>query len=268
MSDSPYLVRPGKAFRLDRIDPADTGPFKGKKDAEAATQANRERLRQLQQVLYAQARHAVLIVLQGTDTSGKDGAIEHVFSSINPQGCSVTSFKVPSALELAHDYLWRIHRQAPPRGMIAIFNRSHYESLLVERVHDLVPGKVWSRRFDHINAFEKMLADEGTLLLKFFLHISRKEQKERLRARLSDPKKKWKFDPADLAERKLWDDYQRAYEDVLSRCSTQHAPWYVVPADRKWFRNWVISDTIVRAMKKLRLEYPPPIQGIERIRIP
>src|SRR6476659_10416888 len=185
------------------------------------------------------------------DCGGKDGSIEHVFSSVNPQGCQVTSFKVPTPLELAHDYLWRIHQAVPPKGMIGIFNRSHYESVLVERVKNLVPKDVWSRRYRHINEFERLLADEGTTIIKFFLHISKDEQKRRMQARLDDKQKNWKFNVGDLKERALWDDYQEAYQDALRECSTDYAPWYVVPADKKWYRNWVISDTIVRTVQSL-----------------
>ena len=267
MIDSPYLVRPGKKINLNKFTTHDSGPFKDKQHAEPITLACCERLGELQQLLYAQSKHGLLIVLQGMDSAGKDGAIKHVFSSVNPQGCAVTSFKVPSSEEWSHDYLWRIHKCAPPRGMIGIFNRSHYESVLVERIHRIVPSDVWKRRFDHIVAFEKLLADEGTIILKFFLHICRDEQRERLQARLKDPAKNWKFNPGDLTERKLWDDYQEAYEDALSRCSTEFAPWYIVPSDRKWFRNWVISDTIVRTLERLKLKYPPPAEGIEKYKV-
>jgi PPK2 family polyphosphate:nucleotide phosphotransferase len=267
MTSSPYLVRPGKELHLGRIRTDDTGPFKSKQQAELPTQANCRRLAELQRILYAQARHAVLIVLQGMDGSGKDGAIAHVFGSVNPQSCFVTSFKAPSPDELAHDYLWRIHQHTPRLGTITIFNRSHYESVLVERVRGIVPKSVWSRRYEHINAFERMLADEGTTILKFFLHISKEQQKQRLEIRLKDPTKNWKFDPSDLDTRRLWDEYQAAYQDALPQCSTEYAPWYVVPSDRKWFRNWVISDTIVRALEGLKLKYPPAIKGIERFQV-
>jgi PPK2 family polyphosphate:nucleotide phosphotransferase len=267
MIDSPYRAEPGKKNHLTEIDTADIGQFKEKDDAAKPTEHNLKKLAKLQELLYAQAKHAVLIVLQAMDTGGKDGAIEHVFSSVNPQGCTVTSFKQPTHLELRHDFLWRIHQAAPPKGMIEIFNRSHYESVLVERVHNLVPESVWSKRYDRINEFEKMLSDEGTLILKFFLHISKDEQKKRLQARLDDKKRHWKFDPNDLKERKFWGDYQEAYADAIRYCSTKYAPWYVVPADHKWFRNWVISDTIVRALEKLKMDYPPAPAGLENIKI-
>jgi PPK2 family polyphosphate:nucleotide phosphotransferase len=267
MIDSPYRAKPGKRRNLAEISTSSTGKFKDKEDAAKSMEHNLKRLARLQELLYAQSKHAVLIVLQAMDTGGKDGAIEHVFSSVNPQGCTVTSFKQPTPLEHRHDFLWRIHQAAPPRGMIEIFNRSHYESVLVERVHDLVPKSVWSKRYDRINEFEKMLSDEGTVILKFFLHISKEEQKKRLQARLDDKKRHWKFDPNDLAERKFWNDYQEAYEDALRKCSTHDAPWYIVPADHKWFRNWVISDTIVRSLEKLRMDFPPASAELDKIKI-
>lgn len=265
MIDSPYLVVPNKKLKLSKHQTDDTGHFRNKEDAVPAVRANLDKLDKLQELLYAEAKRSLLIVFQAMDAGGKDGAIEHVFSGLNPQGCSVTNFKVPSAEELAHDYLWRIHAAVPRKGMIGIFNRSHYESVLVERVKQLVPEKTWSRRYDHINAFEKLLADEGTVILKFFLHISPEEQKRRLQARLEDPQKNWKFNPGDLAERKRWDDYMEAYDDALEKCSTEHAPWYIVPADHKWFRNWVVSDVIVRTLESLHMKYPKPLEGIEKI---
>jgi PPK2 family polyphosphate:nucleotide phosphotransferase len=267
MIDSPYLAEPGKKVHLSKFKTDDTGDFADKSDAADTIAKNLKKLRKLQDVLYAQAKHAVLIVFQATDAGGKDGAIDHVFSGVNPQGCSVTSFKVPSTLELAHDYLWRIHAAVPARGMIGIFNRSHYESVLVERVKKLVSKEVWHRRYEQINHFEQMLSDENTTIIKFFLHISKDEQRKRLQARLEDEQKNWKFSPADLAERKFWDDYIQAYEDVLEKCSTRQAPWYIVPADHKWFRNWVISDTIVRTLDKLDLNYPKAIEGIEKYKV-
>jgi PPK2 family polyphosphate:nucleotide phosphotransferase len=267
MVKSPYLVKPGKKFKLSKIDSSDTDEFKDKEEAAKAAAKNLQKLKDLQDVLYAEAKHAVLVVFQAMDAGGKDGSIDHVFSGVNPQGCQVTSFKAPTDMELAHDYLWRIHDAAPRKGMIGIFNRSHYESVLVERVKDLVPRHVWERRYDHINAFEKMLADEGTVIIKFYLHISAKEQKQRLEARLEDPAKNWKFDAKDLEERRHWDAYTEAYEDALERCSTDHAPWFVVPSDHKWYRNWVISDTLVRTLEKLDMKYPPPAPGIEDLEV-
>jgi PPK2 family polyphosphate:nucleotide phosphotransferase len=265
MTDSPYLVVPGEKFHLKDRRSDDTRPFADKKEGKAACEANMELLDELQERLYAQAKHALLVVLQAMDTGGKDGTIESVFGAVDPQGCMVTTFKAPTPLELAHDYLWRVHLAVPPKGMIGIFNRSHYESVLVERVKSLVATDVWSRRYKHINDFERLLADEGVTIVKFFLHISKDEQKRRLEARLARPEKNWKFNPNDLKERQRWDDYQAAYEDALRECSTKHAPWYVVPADKKWFRNWVVSDVLVRTLKGLKMEYPPPPPDLDRI---
>ncbi|MGN6725383.1 MAG: PPK2 family polyphosphate kinase, partial [Tepidisphaeraceae bacterium] len=197
----------------------------------------------------------------------KDGTIDHIFSGVNPQGCQVHAFKVPTPLEKAHDFLWRIHNAAPPKGMIGIFNRSHYESVLVERVHNLVPKSVWKERYAHINHFEKLLADEGTTIVKFYLHISRDEQARRMQDRLEDAKKNWKFSPADLEERKLWDDYMKAFDDALEKCSTKHAPWYVVPSDHKWYRNYVISEILVKTLKQMDLHFPKPIPDIGKYRV-
>ena len=264
--DSPYLVPPGgRKFRLKDVKTDDRGAFRDKDDAAGPTQENLDALDGLQERLYAGGKHAVLVVFQAMDAGGKDGAIEHVFSGINPQGCAVTSFKAPTPRELSQDFLWRVHAAVPPRGTIGIFNRSHYESVLVERVRGLVPKSVWERRYDHINHFERLLADEGVTILKFFLHVSKDEQRRRLQARLDDPTKNWKFNVGDLKERGRWDDYQQAFEDALRRCSTDHAPWYVVPADRKWFRNWVVSDTLVRTLKKLNLKFPDPEPGLDRV---
>jgi PPK2 family polyphosphate:nucleotide phosphotransferase len=263
--DSPYLVTPGKKFHISDVKTNDTGPFKEKDETAAEIKKNLKKLSDLQELLYAESKHALLVVLQAMDTGGKDGAIRHVFSGVNPQGCSVTSFKVPTELEKAHDFLWRIHQAVPARGMIGIFNRSQYESVLVERVHNLVPEKVWRNRYDQINDFEEMLTDEGVIILKFFLHISKEEQKRRLLARLEDPEKHWKFSVNDLKERELWDDYQEAYQDAISKCSTKAAPWFVVPADHKWFRNWVLSDTIVRALRKLHMKYPEAPKNLDKV---
>jgi len=265
MIDSPYLIEPGKKFKISAQKPDDTGDFKDKEEAHQKVEANLKKLISLQDKLYAGAEKAILIVFQAMDGGGKDGAISHVFSGVNPQGCTVTSFKVPSHQELAHDYLWRIHAAAPARGMIGIFNRSHYESVLVERVKKIAPKEVWSRRYDQINSFEKLLCDEGTTILKFFLNISWEEQKRRMEKRLADPHKNWKFDPEDLKNRERWGDYMDAYEDAIQKCSTEHAPWYVVPADHKWFRNWLISDLLVRTLEKMDPKYPPPLKDAEDI---
>jgi len=252
-----YRVKPGMRVDLSVWDTKDRSAFDGDKSAgkDAAKDANR-RLEGLQELLYAEGKQRVLVVLQAMDTGGKDGVIRHVFEGVNPQGVKVAGFKVPSKLERAHDYLWRVHQKTPGKGEIAIFNRSHYEDVLVVRVHKLVPDAVWSRRYDHINAFERMLADEGTVILKFFLHISKEEQRERLQARLDEPEKRWKFSLGDLDERKLWDDYVAVYEDVLSKTSTEWAPWYVVPADRKWYRNLVIGTVLTEALEGLDMHHP------------
>ncbi|WP_457629107.1 polyphosphate kinase 2 family protein [Oceanithermus sp.] len=252
-----YRVQPGSKF-----DPASwptregDGFAGGKKIARKELKAIGKKLSELQARLYAEGQRALLVVLQGMDTAGKDGTIRRVFRMVNPQGVKVTSFKKPSELELAHDYLWRVHARVPARGEIGIFNRSHYEDVLVVRVHNLVPPGVWSRRYDHINAFEQMLADEGTRIVKFFLHISKEEQKRRLEARLEDPKKRWKFNPADLAERELWDDYMAAYAEALGRTSSDHAPWYAVPADRKWQRDLIVARVLLETLEAMDPQFP------------
>jgi PPK2 family polyphosphate:nucleotide phosphotransferase len=265
--DSPYLVKPGSRAKLSKWTTDETGRFKDKSEGRDATEGNLKKLDEMQEVLYAQSKFAVLIVLQAMDAGGKDGTIESIFSGVNPQGCAVSSFKAPSSLELSHDYLWRVHAACPSRGMIGIFNRSHYEDVLIARVKKLVPKQVWNKRYRHINEFERMLADEGTTIIKFYLHISKQEQNERMKARLADRAKRWKFNPADIVEGKRWDDYMEAFEDTLSECSTDHAPWYVVPADHKWYRNWVVSDIIVRTMKKLDLKYPDEVEGLDKIKL-
>lgn len=251
-----HLVRPGEKVSLADIDPRDKGPHKGKADAVDDLRAAHEQLVELQKVLYAEARRGLLIVLQAMDTGGKDGTIRAVMSGVNPQGCYVTSFKAPSQEELAHDYLWRVHARVPRRGMIGIFNRSHYEDVLIVRVHGLVPPEVWRKRYDQINHFERYLAENDITIIKFFLHISREEQKKRLQARLDDPSKHWKFSVDDLPERERWDDYQKAYEDMLNRTSTEWAPWHVVPADRKWYRNVVVNHTIAETLRRMDPRYP------------
>ena len=267
MIDSPYRVKPGRTVKLKDFATDDTGKFEHRKDCEDESDKNRLKLRKIQDVLYAESRRSLLVVLQAMDAGGKDGTIDYIFSGINPQGCQVTSFKVPSALEKSHDFLWRIHTAAPHDGMIGIFNRSHYESVLVERIHEIVPKSVWKKRYDHINAFEQMLSDEGTRVVKFFLHISKKEQLQRIQARLDDPQKNWKYNPDDLTERKRWDEYNTAFEDLLGRCSTDDCPWYVVPSDHKWYRNWVISDILVRTLKDMNPKYPDPIPNIDKIKL-
>ena len=219
------------------------------------------KIEELQEKLYAESKHKVLVVLQGMDTAGKDGTIRHVFDGVNPSGVKIASFKKPTDLELSHDYLWRIHQKTPKRGEIVIFNRSHYEDVLVVKVHNLVPKNKWSKRYEHINNFEKMLVDEGTTVLKFFLHISKDEQRERLQERLDRPEKNWKFAMGDIKERKLWDQYQEAYEDVLEKTSTKMAPWHIIPADRKWQRNFFIATLMLKALEGLKLEFPKAVDA-------
>jgi PPK2 family polyphosphate:nucleotide phosphotransferase len=252
-----YRVKPGRAVHVDDWDPDDSSGHKqGKKTAEKELARLSERLEKLQEVLYAEHKHKLLVVLQGMDTSGKDGTIRHVFQGVNPQGVSVVRFEQPTRPELDHDYLWRVHAHTPAKGEMVIFNRSHYEDVLIVRVHELVPPKTWKRRYQQICDFERMLVEEGNTILKFFLHISREEQKQRLEARLKDPQKRWKFSLTDVEERKLWPDYMKAYEDALEKTSTEWAQWYVVPANHKWYRNLVVSTAIVQALESLKMEYP------------
>lgn len=261
-----YRVAPGAEVDLSRWDPEDLSAFDGdKKAGRAATKALNKQLESLQELLYAEGKQKVLVVLQAMDTGGKDGTIRHVFDGVNPQGVKVASFKKPTPEELAHDYLWRVHKHTPGRGEIVIFNRSHYEDVLVVRVHNLVPEEEWQRRYEQIKDFERMLAEEGTTILKFYLHINKEEQKERLQARLDEPEKRWKFAKGDLAERARWADYQAAYEAVLSRTSTEHAPWYVIPANRKWYRNLVISTILVDTLQGLDMRFPAAEEGLEGI---
>jgi PPK2 family polyphosphate:nucleotide phosphotransferase len=264
----PFLIPPGVRVSLDDYDPDSTGDFAKKSEAKAELKRNTERLQELQEVMWAEGKHSLLIVLQAMDAGGKDGTIKHVMSGVNPQGCQVTSFKVPTEEELDHDYLWRIHKATPRRGYIGIFNRSHYEDVLVVRVHNLVQENVWRQRYEQINHFEKLLADTGTTILKFFLYISKDEQKERFEARLRDPRKNWKFSMGDVEERGRWDDYMAAFEDALSRCSTPWAPWHVVPANRKWYRNLVVYEVIIDTLEKLDMQYPPPLADADKIVIP
>ena len=248
----------GTRVRLKDFDPGDTTRCRDKDEALEVLQKQVRRMAELQQVLFAQGKHALLIVLQGMDGAGKDGAIRHVMSGLNPQGCRVTAFKAPTPEERAHDFLWRVHRETPPLRWIGIFNRSHYEDVLAARVLEIVPRPVWRGRYDHINHFEKLLADSDVTVLKFFLHISKDEQKERLEKRLEDPRRAWKFDPVDWENRKRWKDYMAAYEDAINRCNTPWAPWQIVPANKKWYRNLVVSEQIVRTLEEMRLEYPAP----------
>ena len=254
-------VKPGRRARLKSYNPAARLGFKDREHCSESLEKNLRRLSELQQVLAADKRHALLVILQAVDAGGKDGTIRHVMSGVNPQGCEVTSFKAPSAEESAHDFLWRVHKAVPPRGDIGIFNRSHYEDVLVARVHNLVPKAVWSRRYEQINAFEKILAENSIRILKFFLHISREEQLKRFKERIADPTKNWKISKADFQERKHWNEYVAAYEAALTNCSTPWAPWFVIPANRKWARNFAVSQIIVETLEELRLKYPPaPIE--------
>jgi len=256
------IVKPGSKLRLKDRDPGETF---GKHRNDKAHEKTLRRLRELQHLLFADKRYALLVVLQGLDASGKDGTIRHVMSGVNPQGCEVTSFKAPSNGELSHDFLWRIHRAVPNRGNIGIFNRSHYEDVLIVRVHELVAKEVWHRRFRQINDFEHMLTDNGVTILKFFLHISRQEQRNRFEARIRDSSRNWKLSLPDFEERQHWDNYVEAYEEALQKCSTDRAPWYVIPSDHKWFRNYVVADLIVRALNRMRLKYPPPTVDISKV---
>jgi PPK2 family polyphosphate:nucleotide phosphotransferase len=253
---APFRVAPNKKVHLADHDPANTEGIE-KRDGKAASEKLVLQLDALQELLYADGRHKLLVILQGVDACGKDGTIRAVFEGVNPQGVNVASFKKPTDEELAHDYLWRVHSRLPRSGEISIFNRSHYEDVLVVRIHDLVPRDRWMKRYDHIRAFEQMLADEGTTIVKFFLHVSKEEQRVRLQDRIDNPNKRWKFSPADLGERKLWDQYTAAFEDMLEKTSTKDAPWYVIPADRNWFRNLVVSQVLVDTLGQLDLRHPP-----------
>jgi PPK2 family polyphosphate:nucleotide phosphotransferase len=259
------LVKPGAKVNLARIDPAATPGFRDKAHAQEVLLESGARLGELEYLLYASRQHALLIVLQAMDTGGKDGAIRHVASALNPQSCQVTPFKKPTEEELGHDFLWRIHKAVPPKGVIGIFNRSQYEDVLIVRVHQLAPKSAWSKRYEQINNFEQMLAENGVTILKFFLHISKDEQKKRLEQRLADPAKNWKATPNDFDERKYWDDYTAAYEDALSKCSTPWAPWFIIPANRKWFRNVAISQIIVETLEKLEMKLPKPTFELSKI---
>lgn len=258
-----FRLKPGHKINIEDLDTSSHAGFDNKEAGLAAAQDLVQQLGELQELLYAEHKHKVLVVLQAMDTGGKDGTIKKVFEGVDPQGVRVASFKVPTPVEQDHDYLWRIHKEVPGKGELVIFNRSHYEDVLVVRVHELVPREIWERRYEEINNFEKLLYDEGTLILKFFLNISKDEQKQRLQDRLDDKTKIWKYNPGDLQERALWDEYMKAYEDVLNKTTTDYAPWYVVPADHKWYRDWVVAGSIVEAMKDLKMQYPPPAFDVD-----
>jgi polyphosphate:nucleotide phosphotransferase, PPK2 family len=255
MDTDKLKVKPGSRVKLIDRHADDTHGYT-KEKASRELQQYRTRMAELQEMMYAEKKHALLIVLQAPDAGGKDGTIRTVMSGVNPQSCQVTSFKAPTPIELGHDFLWRVHKAVPIKGDIGIFNRSHYEDVLIVRVHTLVPKSVWSKRYEYINVFERILSDSGVTILKFFLHISKEEQKKRFEQRLEDPNKMWKANPTDFEERKLWDEYIDAFEDALSKCSTEVAPWHIIPADKKWFRNLAVSQLIVEALEGLDMKYP------------
>jgi len=254
-----YQIKPGEKIELQNFDPNDSSEFDGKKKTgqKALLEVVKE-IKALQELLYAEGKNRLLVIIQAMDTAGKDGVIRKVFGGVNPQGVRVAPFKVPSSLELSHDYLWRVHAQTPKKGEIVIFNRSHYEDVLPVRVLNLMPEEVWSKRYHHINEFERLLVDEGTVILKFYLNIDLQEQAERFLDRLEEPDKHWKFNPGDLEDRKLWDSYMEAYEDLLNKTSTEWAPWYVIPSNKKWYRN-LLAATIVRdTLLDMKMEFPAP----------
>ena len=262
-----FGVEPGAKVRLGKIDPAFTGKHESHEAATPQIEKHVERMSKLQYLLYADGNQSLLVVLQALDAGGKDGVVRHVFSAMNPQGTSVYGFKQPSKYEAAHDFLWRAHQHAPAKGEVVIFNRSHYEDVLVVRVHKLVPKSVWSKRYDLINDFEKMLSENGTRIVKFYLHISPEEQLERFKQRLDDPTRQWKISESDYSERELWRDYIEAFEDAMEKTSTRHAPWYVIPSNHKWFRNLAISEIVADTMEDMDLKLPPTqvdIAGIRR----
>jgi len=260
------IVEPGSKVKLDKIDASYAGEHETAEQALPETEQHCRRLRDLQYLMYAEDKRSLLVCLQAMDAGGKDGTIRHVIGAMNPQGCSVQAFKQPSTEEAAHDFLWRVHAACPRRGRVVVFNRSHYEDVLVARVHQLVPRKVWSKRYDAINAFERQLAESGTHILKFYLHITKDEQLARFRKRLDDPTRQWKISEADYIERAFWDDYIEAYQDALSQCSSRHAPWFVIPANRKWLRNLAISQIIADTLASLGMSFPKPTVDIAEIR--
>ncbi len=264
---SKYLIEPHGKVRLSKLATDTTDGFSSEGAAAAVLAKHRKRLEDLQEVFYASQEKALLIVLQGMDTAGKDGTIRHIFAGINPQGCEVSAFKVPSPLELRHDFLWRAHAAVPPRGMIGIFNRSHYEDVLSPRVHKVVNAGTVEKRLEDIVEFERMLADSGVVILKFFLHLSQAEQTKRLQSRIDTPDKHWKLSAADFKERRFWPEYERAYEDAITATSRKHAPWFVVPSDHKWYRNVVLSGILVDAMERLKLRFPAPTVDAKTLKL-
>jgi len=259
-----FRISPGDQIRLRDFDPSYTGND-GKRDALGKVEELREKMGDLQQRLFAERKRSLLIILQALDAGGKDGVIKHVIGSMNPDGCHVANFKEPTERELAHDFLWRVEAQTPARGEVAIFNRSHYEDVLIVRVHNLVPKSTWSQRYAQINDFEGRLIQNGTRILKFFLHISKEEQKQRLQERIADPLKRWKYSAGDLEERKRWDDYMAAYEEAIARTSTAEAPWYVVPADHKWYRNWAVSRIVIETLAEMDPRFPAPEEDLDGV---
>lgn len=266
VSRSDFLVKPGSRVRLADVDASFHTAHTTEEDAQKTIKENREHISELQKKLYGEKKHSLLIVLQGIDAAGKDGVCWHVMSSMDPQGTYVKGFKQPTAEELHHDFLWRIHRYTPALGEVAVFNRSHYEDVLVTRVHNLVPKKIWSKRYDMINNFEEMLSAQNTTILKFFLYISPDEQLRRFEKRLDDPARQWKISESDYKERALWNDYIAAYEDMLKKCSTSYAPWYVIPSNHKWFRNLALSHIIKKTLEKMHLKLPEPSVDLKQIR--
>ena len=266
MTKKDFIVKPDTKISLDGVSTSDTGSFKSKKDAEAILKKNIKKMYKLQNMLYAYDRYSILLIFQAMDAAGKDGTIKHVMSGLNPQGTQVFSFKQPSSEDLDHDYLWRIHRYVPERDRIGIFNRSHYEEVLIVRVHDLIqnqkiPGElinkdIWKTRYREINDFEKILYENGTIIIKFFLHVSKDEQKKRFLKRIDTPEKNWKFSSSDIEERKYWDKYQEAYAEAISATSKKHSPWFIIPADHKWFMRYAVSQVIVETMEEIKMSYP------------
>lgn len=261
-----FRVAPGERVQLKDFDPGYKGGSTDKKDALEKVAKLRDKMGELQQRLFAERKRSLLVCLQALDAGGKDGVIKHVIGCMNPDGCRVANFKEPSQEELAHDFLWRIEAQMPRKGEVAIFNRSHYEDVLIVRVHNLVPKKIWSKRYDEINDFERRHAENGTRILKFFLNISKEEQLQRFEQRLDDPTKRWKISESDYAEREYWEDYRTAYEDAIARCNSDESPWFVIPADHKWFRDLAVSEIIVSTLESMDIQVPQPTVNIEDIR--
>ena len=261
------IVKPGSKVRLKHFDPSYHGKHESHKSALPEIQKNLQKMEQLQYLMYAENKHSLLIVLQGLDAAGKDGVVRHVLTGMNPSGCVASNFKQPTAKELAHDFLWRVHPHVPAKGSVAIFNRSHYEDVLVVRVHSLAPEKVWSKRYDEINDFEKLIAAQNnTTIVKFFLHISKQEQLARFAKRLDDPARQWKISESDYKEREYWNDYTEAFEDALTKTSTEHAPWFVIPSNQKWFRDLAVSQIIARTMEDMKMQMPKPTADLGKIR--